>query len=210
MATNTLLSEEALGKLNKTDISHLILDIARRTGYYYTYSEADDNEEEEPTQVTEEAFKMEIERLRDSTNNNDGSKNGLIRILKLIDGWHRLKEDEKDKESKLLDRVKATLDIDDDEDEEKILDKLAKISNFPKGRPKIDKNIPKFHGNGSQNENINDWLFLVEQFMKFHRVNESEMIAIITPLLRGQALQMLKRGLSKDPEYTWSSLEVNY
>jgi predicted transcriptional regulator len=68
---------------------------------------------------------------------------------------------------------------------------------------KLDKNLPKFGGNST--DNYDDWIFLVESYKKFNGVKDEQMMGLILPLVRGQALQILKRMLLTDIDVSWSS-----
>ena len=62
---------------------------------------------------------------------------------------------------------------------------------------KIDKNIQKFNGN--LNENWDDWIFQVDNFEKFNEIKETDMLGMVIPLLKGNALTLLKRDLTANP-----------
>jgi len=86
-----------------------------------------------------------------------------------------------------------------------LLEKL-KLENKPY-KLRIDKNIPKFTGTGGSAENIDDWLFMVEQFKKYNNVEDENLLSLIIPLLRGQTLQMLKKGMIKNQSYNWEDFK---
>jgi len=48
---------------------------------------------------------------------------------------------------------------------------------------------------------------MIDQFKRHNRVEDDKMLAIVTPLLRGQALQMLKRGILKNQQYDWNEFK---
>jgi len=68
---------------------------------------------------------------------------------------------------------------------------------------KLDKNLPKFGGNTT--DNYDDWIFLVESYQRFNGVQDEQMMGLILPLVRGQALQILKRMLLTEIDVSWSS-----
>ena len=71
---------------------------------------------------------------------------------------------------------------------------------------KVDKNIGPFWGN--PNEKIEDWLYVIHNWQKLHAVPENRMIPILTPLIRGNALQLLKTfGIETGGRGTWSDFE---
>ena len=73
-------------------------------------------------------------------------------------------------------------------------------------RLRIDKNIPKFSGNES--ENLDDWLFLVDNFQKMNKPKSDEMLGMVLPLLKGQALQMVKSSMNLNQSLTWADFRT--
>ena len=75
---------------------------------------------------------------------------------------------------------------------------------------RMDKTIKKL--NGSFSDNWDDWIFQIDTFQKFNNVEDKKMLALVTPLLQENALQMLKKEMKKGT--TWkdfrSSLETIY
>ncbi len=72
-------------------------------------------------------------------------------------------------------------------------------------RLRIDKNIPKFSGNES--ENLDDWLFLVDNFQKMNKPKSDEMLGMVLPLLKGQ-LQMVKSSMNLNQSLTWADFRT--
>jgi hypothetical protein len=70
---------------------------------------------------------------------------------------------------------------------------------------KIDKNIQKFNGN--LNENWDDWIFQVDNFEKFNEIKETDMLGMVIPLLKGNALTLLKRDLTANPGLLWKEFK---
>jgi hypothetical protein len=66
---------------------------------------------------------------------------------------------------------------------------------------KFDKSLPKFGGNAS--DNFDDWLFLIESCQKYNNLKDEEMMGLVLPLLRGQALQILKRMRLFESNVDW-------
>jgi hypothetical protein len=86
--------------------------------------------------------------------------------------------------------LQSVIDINEQEwtfedEEEKRRDKTFK--------GKLDKNLPKFGGNLT--DNYDDWIFLLDSYQKFNKIKNEQMMGLILPLVRGQALQILKRML---------------
>jgi hypothetical protein len=61
---------------------------------------------------------------------------------------------------------------------------------------KLDKNLTKFGENLT--DNYDDWIFLVDSYQKFNNIKNEQMMGLILLLVRGQALQILKRMLLKE------------
>ena len=61
--------------------------------------------------------------------------------------------------------------------------------------------MPKFGGNLT--DNYDDWIFLVDSYQRFNNIKNDQMMGLILPLVRGQALQILKRMLLKEGEVNW-------
>ena len=70
-----------------------------------------------------------------------------------------------------------------------------KLKGEKKEEVKMDKNIKKY--NGSLNYNWDDWIFQIDTFQKFNNVEDKKMLALVTPLLQGNALPMLKKEMKK-------------
>ena len=52
---------------------------------------------------------------------------------------------------------------------------------------KFDPNMPSY--SGKSKDNFEEWLFVVENFQKLHKIGDSDMILMIAPLLKEFALQ---------------------
>ena len=196
-----LIPRSMIDQASKQDLAELIGNISKTIGYYIA-NQPDGQLEE----VSKETFETKIATLRDSTNNNDGSK----ALLKYIYNQMNNKKQEFEEDVRLvMERIKNLVEVEYDEfNADRLLEKLEKLKLDSKGfRVKIDKNIPKFSGSGASNENIDDWLFMIDQFKRHNRVEDDKMLAIVTPLLRGQALQMLKRGILKNQQYDWNEFK---
>jgi len=70
-------------------------------------------------------------------------------------------------------------------------------------KTKFEKTLPKFSGNAS--ENFDDWLF--ESCQQYNNLQDNEMMGVVLPLLRGQALQILKRMKLFDAEVDWQKFK---
>jgi len=56
---------------------------------------------------------------------------------------------------------------------------------------KNSKELPKFFGN--INENLDQWMFLIEQAMSMHHISDFDKLNFVTMYLRGNALQTLRK-----------------
>ena len=59
-----------------------------------------------------------------------------------------------------------------------------------KNLPQLDKRIPTFHGN---NDNFDEWIYQIDKHLTVVDVPKDRIIDYIRPLLRGDALQVLRR-----------------
>jgi hypothetical protein len=89
--------------------------------------------------------------------------------------------------------LQAALNIEQEQSEvegEKYKDKTFKR--------KLDKNL-----GGNLTDNYDDWIFLVDSYQRFNNIKNEQMMGLILPLVRGQALQILERMLLKEGEVNW-------
>jgi len=76
-----------------------------------------------------------------------------------------------------------------------MLDEMKRLKSEKKEEIRMDKNIKKFNGNLS--ENWEDWIFQIDTFQKFNNIDDTKMLGLVTPLLQGNALQLLKKEMKK-------------
>ena len=191
MAEIRTFSEEIIGKLNKEDIAKFIYDYAEKVGFLVI------GEDASIERLEETDFRAKVDEWKNSTNNTDGSKANLAMLLNML--ARRRNEDHADI-SNIINGLKTALELEEDDE---IVNKVERLKSHHKFKLKVDKNIPKFSGSGAANENLDDWMFMIDSFEKFNDVAEEDMLGLVMPLLRGQALQMLKRGLAKNPDLLW-------
>jgi len=133
-----LIPRSMIDQASKQDLAELIGNISKTIGYYIA-NQLDGQLEE----VSKETFETKIATLRDSTNNNDGSK----ALLKYIYNQMNNKKQEFEEDVRLvMERIKNLVEVEYDEfNSDRLLEKLEKLKLDSKGfRVKIDKNIPKF------------------------------------------------------------------
>ena len=107
-----------------------------------------------------------------------------------------------DQNKKRDEEVKSQLDKLSELADKLSLNKKPELNN----RFKMEKNLPKFSGTGSA-ESFDEWIFMIESFQELNHVSNEEMMAVVLPLLRGHALQILKRIKLNQDELSWSILK---
>ena len=119
--------------------------------------------------------------MRATTDNNDGTKAILSLTVNHLINLSRKGLDDADTIRDILDNVKDTLKM-EEEDEDQVVLRRLKSALAPRNRVRVDKSLPKFYGNGSNSENIDDWIFQVNQFVAANFLEDHEVCKIIAPL----------------------------
>lgn len=67
-----------------------------------------------------------------------------------------------------------------------------------------DCKLPTFHGN--QEEDVDDWLYMVNSFVITRKVPDDDVLPMISPLLRGHAMHALRKFQNDFPreQYNWN------
>ena len=64
----------------------------------------------------------------------------------------------------------------------------------------MDSNLKPF--GISHKDNLDDWVFVIDSFLELKRVPETTILLLITPLLKGRDLTLLKKFRSENPHET--------
>ena len=208
--------EEAIGKISRATLSGVLKEQAKRSRKFLLYDSKNDIE---PFFLVEDekTWDGEINKMI-SANPGKPEKLFMIELIKkysmLLDNpSSNIGESLKILETKLSKMIESAT-VKSTADTKPMLDLLEQFGKLkadlsakpPRIIDKVDKNIGPFWGN--PNEKIEDWLYVIHNWQKLHAVPENRMIPILTPLIRGNALQLLKTfGIETGGRGTWSDFE---
>jgi len=66
---------------------------------------------------------------------------------------------------------------------------------------RLEKNLPKF--SGAKHEKVDDWIFQIDLFQERMNVRNENMLKLVTPLLRDDALELVKKQRRERKELDW-------
>ena len=187
---------EILEKFNKNELRNMIVKQGQKLERFLV---RDEDTMMDYREADEEEFKDILEKLVKETNTKSDAK---TRLIELLQHYSRFLSHDKTGATDLFRKIegkvnelvtKKTISAEESASLKANIDDIARSMRelgTKKVFFKVDRNIVPFYGN--QNEKIDDWLYVVESWRKLHSVPNERMLPLLTPLFRGNALQVLK------------------
>ena len=195
-----LADNEIISKISRKNFAKVLEGQAGKTGKYLLY----DHTNEQPIYTVEEqaVWKTEIDKMVNANPGTDERKY----MIELIQAYSAVMLAEKNPAANISDLRNLEEKIDvlmnsyklpsegDTKPMQELLEQFGKLKSDIGAKPckidKVDKNIGPFWGN--PHDKIEDWLYVIHSWQKLHSVPNDKMIPLLTPLIRGNALQLLK------------------
>ena len=66
---------------------------------------------------------------------------------------------------------------------------------------RLEKNLPRF--SGAKHEKVDDWILQIDSFQERMNVRNENMLKLVTPLLREDELELVKKQRRGEKELDW-------